>query len=268
VSTDPSLSLIGDKAALLAHFPQRLPAGNLNSMFQVVANTAGTAVGSGGTSFGVQHLSMVNSGTVTTLAWLGANGSFKTPAPGGGNFAGSNDLGITEDGTVYASLRVSGGTDGLFVWKGSDWSPVLRIGDKYDGFNVTSIGTIRVAGNALYALITSGFQHLARYQDGKWSDLLSYADSVPNGGTVNSFGAFDVNRNGVLAAQVNANGTQYVIAVDANGIRTVADNNHTLDTGDTLASIFQISVHDDGRVFVTAINAQETMVLYEFDPIQ
>jgi hypothetical protein len=268
VSTDQSLSLIGDKATLLAHFPQHMPSGNLNAMFQAVANTDGTAVGAGSTSFGVQHLSMVKNGAVTTLAWLGANGSFRTAAPGGGNFAGSNDVGITEDGTVYASLRVTGGTDGIFAWNGTQWKPVLRVGDKYDGFNVTSIGTIRVAGNVLYAFVNSGFQHLTRYQDGQWTDVMSYADVVPNGGTVNSIGAFDVNRKGLVASQISANGTQYLVVVDGSGIRTLADNNHTLDSGDTLASIFQVSIHDDGRVFATAINAQAMMVLYEFDPIQ
>ena len=265
VSTDQSLSLVGDKAKLLAHFPQHTPSGNLNAMFQAVANRAGTAVGVGGTSFGVQHLSMVANGALTTLAWLGANGSFKTPAPGGGNFASSSDLGITEDGTIYAYLRVTGGSDGLFTWNGSSWDSLLRIGDKYDGFNVTNIGTIRVAGKALYATVTSGFLHLARYQDGSWTDLISYGDAIPAGGTISSIGAFDVNRNGVVAAQVSSS-IQYLVVLDGNGMRTVADNNHPLESGDVLAIIFQVSIHDDGRVFATAISSQELMVLYEFDP--
>ena len=39
------------------------------------------------------------------------------------------------------------------------------------------------------------------------------------------------------------------------------------ENGEVLANIFQVSIHDDGRVFATAINAQELMVLYEFDPL-
>jgi hypothetical protein len=124
-----------------------------------------------------------------------------------------------------------------------------------------------VAGNALYAFVNSGFQHLARYQDGKWTDLISYGDAIPAGGTVSSIGAFDVNRNGVVAAQISSS-IQYLVTVDGNGMRTVADNNHAQDTGEVLAAIFQVSIHDDGRVFATAINSQELMVLYEFDPIQ
>jgi hypothetical protein len=269
VSTDQSLSLIGAKATMLIHFPYHTLSGNLNALFQVVGNSAGTAVGAGGTSFGVQHLSMVQNGTLNTLAWLGANGNFKTPAPGGGNFSAVNDLGITEDGTVYAYLRVSGGSDGIFAWNGSTWSTVLRIGDSFDGFNVTNINTIRVAGKALYATLTSGFSHLARYQDGKWTDLISYGDAIPAGGTVTGFSAFDVNRNGVVAALLNNNGgVQYLAALDSNGMRTVADNNHAMDNGEILSNLFQVSIHDDGRIFATAINAQELMVLYEFDPIQ
>ena len=269
VSTDQSLSQIGAKAALLAHFPQRIANGNLYSAYQVGGNTRGTAVGVGGTSFGVQHLSLIQNGTVTPLAWLGSSGSIQTAAPGGGNFAGSSDLGVTDDGTVYAYLRVSGGSDGLFTWTGSTWKSLLRMGDPYDGFTVTGIGTIRVAGKALYAVVNSGFQHLARYQDGQWTDLISYGDAIPAGGTVTGFGAFDVNRSGMVAAQLYSNsGVLYLVALDSNGMRVAGDNNHILDNGEVLANIFQISIHDDGRIFATAINSQELMVLYEFDPIQ
>ena len=226
-------------------------------------------MGVGCTNFGVQHLSLIQNGTATPLAWLGVSGSVKTAAPGGGNFDGSNDLGVTDDGTVYAYLRVTGGSDGLFTWTGSAWKALLRIGDPYDGFTVTSIGTIRVAGKALYAIVSSGFQHLARYQDGQWTDVISYGDGIPAGGTVTGFGAFDVNRNGVVAAQLYSNsGVQYLVALDGNGMRVAVDNNHILDNGEVLSNIFQISIHDDGRIFATAINSQELMVLYEFDPVQ
>jgi hypothetical protein len=268
VSTDQSISQIGAQAAVLANFPQHTTNGNLYTAFQVAGNTSGTTVGAGGTSFGVQHLSLIRNGTVTPLAWLGASGSFKTAAPGGGNFAGSSDLGVADDGTVYAYLRVTGGSDGLFTWTGSAWNPLLRIGDNYDGFTVTGIGTIRVAGKALYASVTSGFQHIARYQDGAWTDVINYGDVIPAGGPVSGFGAFDVNRNGVIAALLYANGAQYVVAVDANGMRVAGDNSHVMDNNEILVNIFQISIHDDGRIFATAINAQELMVLYEFDPIQ
>jgi hypothetical protein len=267
VSTDQSVSQLGAKATLLAHFPQSSTTGTLFSPFQVAGNTAGIVAGVGGTNFGVQHLSLIQNGTATPVAWLGANGSFKTPAPGGGNFASSSDLGIADDGTLYAYLRVTGGPDGLFTWSGTAWKTLLRIGDPYDGFTVTSIGTIRVAGKGLYALVTSGFQHLARYQDGKWTDVISYGDAIPAGGLVSGFGAFDVNRNGVVGAQISGNGVQYVVAVDGNGMRVAIDNDHVMDNGETLTTIFQISIHDDGRIFATAINAQELMVLYEFDPL-
>jgi hypothetical protein len=269
VSTDQSLSQIGVKATLLAHFPQRTANGNLYAPYQVAGNTAGTVVGTGGTSFGVQYLSLIQNGTINTLAWLGVNGSFKTAAPGGGNFAGSSDLGVTDDGVVYAYLRVNGGSDGLFTWTGSAWNPLLRIGDKYDGFTVTSIGSIRVGGKALYAYVNSGLQHIARYQGGQWTDAISYGDTIPAGGPVTGIGAFDVNRNGVIAAQIYGNGSvQYLIALDGNGMRIAVDNNHVLDNREVLANIFQITIHDDGRIFATAINSQELMVLYEFDPIQ
>jgi len=269
VSTDESVSLIADQATLLAHFPYHTLSGNLNTGFQVVGTAKGTAVIAGGTSFGVQHLSIIQNGTLTTLAWLGANGSIKTTAPGGGNFTGSNDIGIADDGTIYASLRVSTGNDGIFAWDGTAWKSLLRIGDTYDGFKVTSIGTIRVAGKALYAFINATFQHLVRYQNGKWTDIINQGDLVPAGGAVNGgFGTFDVNRNGALAAILSAGGVQYVVTVDdSNGMRTVADNNHPMDTGEMLANFFQVSIHDDGRIFVTAINSQEALVLYECDPI-
>src|SRR5262249_16328779 len=144
--------------------------------------------------------SVIQNGTLTTAAWLGSSGNFRTNAPGRGNFASSSDLGIAEDGTIYAYLRVTGGPDGLFAWNGSNWSSLLRIGDTYDGFPVTSIGTIRVAGKALYAMISATFNHIARYQDGKWSDVVSNGDAIPTGGTIGAetLNAVDVNCKGAL----------------------------------------------------------------------
>jgi hypothetical protein len=268
VSTDQSLTRIGATSAMLAHFPQRTTNGNLNALFQVVGNASGTIAGVGGTNFGVQHLSMIQSGTMTTLAWLGSSGNFRTSAPGGGNFASSSDLGVAEDGTVYANLRVTGGPDGLFAWNGSGWSSLLRIGERYDGYPVTSIGTIRVAGKALYATIAATFNHLARYQDGKWSDVVSTGDVIPAGGTVGGgLNTFDVNRKGAVAVITNGSGgVQYLVYLDGSGMHYVADNGHTID-GELVTSLFNVSLNDDGRVFATGINDQQLMVLYEFDPV-
>ena len=83
------------------------------------------------------------------------------------------------------------------------------------------------------------------------------------------FGSFDVNRQGVLAAQLYSNGgVQYLIALDRSGMRIAADNVHAMDGGEILTNIFQVSIHDDGRIFATAINSQELMVLYEFASIR
>jgi hypothetical protein len=57
------------------------------------------------------------------------------------------------------------------------------------------------------------------------------------------------------------------MVADSSGVRTAADNVHLMDSGEVLAAFFQLSINDDGRIFATAINSQELMVLYEFDPV-
>ena len=45
VSTDLSVSQIGAKANLLAHFPQHTANGNLNAFYQVTGNSSGSIAG-------------------------------------------------------------------------------------------------------------------------------------------------------------------------------------------------------------------------------
>ena len=170
VSTDQSITQIGPAGStLLAHFPQRGAGGNLNSGFQVAANSGGVVALTGGTNFGAQHLSTLSNGAANPIAWLNGSPPYRTASPGGGFFLSSSDIGVDENGTVYASLNVSGGSNGLFAYTAkSGWTALLKIGDPYDGRNVTSIGTIRAGRNACFAIVqtTNGLSHLARYQNG------------------------------------------------------------------------------------------------------
>jgi len=169
VATDQSVTQIGAAGiALLAHFPQRGAGGNLNSGSQVAANTSGTVVMLGSTNFGPQHLSTLKDGVANVIAWLGGNAPYRTAAPGGGFFLSSSDIGVDDSGTVYANLRVTGATDGLFAWTpGADWSAVLKVGDLFNGRAVTSINSIRVAGTICYASVTTtgNVLHILRFQD-------------------------------------------------------------------------------------------------------
>jgi len=273
VSTDQSITQIGaGGSTLLGHFPQRGGGGMLNSAFQVVANAAGTVALVGGTNFGPQHLSILSNGLANPVAWLNGSPPYRTNSPGGGFFVSSNDIAVDEGGTVYASLHVSGGPDGLFAYTAQGgWTALLKIGDPYDSRNVTSIGTIRAAGTACYAIVqtTNGFTHLASYQNGAWSDLVSYGDSIPTSGPVYGIGPYDVNRNGAAAVILNGpGGVQYLTYINGTDWRVAADNAHVIaSSGELLMSFFQVSLNDDGRIFVTSINAQDQLVLYEFDPL-
>ena len=67
---------------------------------------------------------------------------------------------------------------------------------------------------------------------------------------------------------LNGNGgVQYLVVLDGGGMRTASDTAHVMENGEALTNIFQVSIHDDGRIFATAINSQESMVLYEFVPL-
>jgi hypothetical protein len=274
VSTDQSITQIGAAGStLLGHFPQRAASGgNLNTGFQVAANSAGGVALVGGTSFGVQHLSILSNGIANPVAWLGSAAPYRTASPGGGFFLNSNDIGVDENGTVYASLNVSGGPNGLFAYTASGgWKSLLKIGDPYDGRNVTNINQIRAGRNACFALIqtTNGLSHIARYQSGAWTDVVNYGDSLPTGGLVYGIGTYDINRNGAIAVVLNGpGGVQYLTYINGTDWRPVADNSHIISSsGELLLTFFQIALNDDGRIFLTSISDQDQLVLYEFDPL-
>jgi hypothetical protein len=271
VATDQSVSQISQGGtALLAHYPQRVMNGNLYAPYQVAANTKGDVAGAGGTSFGINAISLVKNGAATPIAWLGSSGGLQTNAGGAGYFSSSSDMGMAEDGTLYALIRVVGGPDGVFSWNGSAWVSVLRVGDPFDSQSVTAINSIRVAGTILYANTTStgGIQHISGYQAGQWTDIVSNGDTIPGSTFVTGIGSWDVNRNGTVAAVLYSNGGDvYVVSIGASGFNVAMDVFNTLSTGELLPSIFNVSVHDDGRVFAIAINQQDLMVLYEFDPL-
>jgi hypothetical protein len=273
VSTDQSITQIGaGGTTMLAHFPQRGGGGNLNTAFQVVANTSGAVVIAGGTNFGPQYLSVVKNGTANVIAWLGTNATYRTAAPGGGYFLSSNDIAVDDTATVYANLNVTGGPNGLFTWTAQGgWSSLLKIGDTFDGRNVTSIDSIRATGTSCYAHITTtgNVAQISQYQNGQWTDLVSYTNAIPAGNILTSISsAFDVNRKGGLAVLVGSfNGIQYLEYIVGSNVYVVADNNHPMPSGELAVTFFQVSVNDDGRIFATAINDQDQMVLYEFDPV-
>ena len=271
VSTDDSLTQIGSAASrVLAHFPQREQAGMVFSGFQLGANTSGTIAITGGTNFGTQQLSLVQNGVANMIAYVGTNGQYRTASPGGGYFSQSLDIGTDDLGNVFANMRVSGAPDGLFEYTQSGWSSILRVGDTFDGRPVTSINQIRVAGPACFALIvTSGsLSHLSRYQNGTWTDLISYGDSVATGGLVYGIQNFDANRKGAVSAVVSGSGgVQYLVYTDGVQTRVAADGDHPMPSGEYFIQLFQVSLNDDGRIFATAINQYDQTVLYEFDPL-
>jgi hypothetical protein len=271
VSTDDSLSRVSSSsAALLGHFPQRTQGGLLFTGYQVAASSSGTVAITGGTNFGPQAISLIQNGVANVIAYLGTNPQYQTRSPSGGLFNQSLDIGADESGNIYANLRVSGGSDGLFVYAKSAWSTVLKVGDVFDGRPVTSINQIRVAGNACVAFITTSgnVQHLSRYQNGTWTDLVNSGDPLPTGGNISpTFGIsnFDVNRNGAVAAIVSGSGLQYVLYTDGVTARVAGDTDHQMPSGEYLGSFFLIGLNDDRRIFLTALNLNAQMVLYEFD---
>jgi hypothetical protein len=274
VSTDDSLSLVQrSSAALLGHFPQRTSPGTVYAGYQLAASNSGTIAAMGGTNFGPQHLSLIQNGVAMPIAYIGtSNPLYRTASPGGGIFNQSLDIGADESGRVYANMRVSGGPDGLFVYSSSKWTTVLKVGDTFDGRPVTSINQIRVAGNACVALIATqgNVMHLSRYQGGTWTDLINSGDALPTGGSIYATGAignFDMNSNGAVVAIVSGAGNQYVMYADGQTQRLAADTDHPIVNGEYLASIFLAALNDDGRIFVTAINLDAQLVLYEFDPL-
>jgi hypothetical protein len=271
VATDDSLTQIGSAAStVLARFPQRQQAGVVNTAFQAVANTSGAVAITSGTNFGVQQMSVVQNGVANMIAYLGNNTQYRTASPGGGFFTQSFDLGVDDSGNVYANLAVNGGPNGIYEYSQGKWSAVMKVGDTYDGRTVTGINSIRVAGSYCFAVIATqgNFPHLARYQNGTWTDLINYGDALAIGGFVSNIGNFDANRKGAVSAMVNGSGgAQYLLFTDGVTAAVAAATDQAMPSGEYLVQVFQVCLNDDGRIFLTAINQYDQMVLYEFDPL-
>ena len=83
------------------------------------------------------------------------------------------------------------------------------------------------------------------------------------------FGTYDINRNGAVAVVLNGpGGVQYLTYINGTDWRIAVDNDHIIaSSGELLLTFFQVSLNDDGRIFLTSISDQDQLVLYEFDPI-
>jgi hypothetical protein len=272
VATDDSLHIVSpDSTALLQTFPAILVDGvNTSAPFSYAGNTTRFIASVHSTSVGTPRMLSLQDGVWRHLAWIGsASAAYRTPSPGGGNFDGVLDHWVTDDGLIYANIRVNGGPSGAFVYDGFQWRAIALIGDDIEGRKLQSINDIRIGGSHLFARMQLANRiGIYEYAGGEWTHIVAQSDDAPTGNTIGSVGTFDANRLGQVAARIDSGGASQLVVYSGGNARVVQDFNQAIaETAEWLREPTMIDLRDDGRIFFTIRNFTDQFTLYEADPI-
>lgn len=269
-ATDDSLHLVtANSANVLKTFPSLMDGVNTNSPFLFTGNSNGMIATVHGTQSNIQRLMTAQNGQWRQAAWIGStNNAFRTVSPSGGNFDAVNDLWVTDDGIVYANMRVNGGPSGAFLYDGNTWTNIAVVGDTIDSRALQAVNEIHVGGSHIYARFQlSNSQAIYEYTGGGWKRIIGVSDNSPTGNIINNVGAFDANRLGQVAARIDSGGAVQLVVIDGSQVRVVQDFNAAAETGEWLRDPIMIDFRDDGRIFFTVRSYTDQFTLYEADPL-
>jgi hypothetical protein len=225
----------------------------------------------GGTDHSHQRLTLFDGSTFQAIAYIFGAPPYTTPSPGGGTFANFNDQAIDDSGQVMVIANVAGGPGGMFLFDGNAWQSVCVLNScQLGGENITVIQNLRVSNNQFCAEFTTavGNYRIDCWQGGTWTNILKRGDIVSDGTGINGIGAFDINRNGDVAAVLytGLNGPSIFVKTAAGGIATVLSPIFPTPDGSYLLGIYAVDLRDDGRVFFIGQDYLGRMIAYEADP--
>ncbi len=272
VTTDQSLHrLSASRAEMLQSFPALADDGvTLFAPFNVAAN-AQTTIFASNTNQSHQRLLRLAGGTLSNLAYIGANRAFRTASPSGGQFSSLNEMAIDDAGRVMAYFNVDGGPSGYFLFDQGQWTPAALLGQtQVQGRGLASARILKSDGTNFYAILVSSgnVNLLCKYKDGQWTPLLTRDDQVATGQYFNDAVAYDANRAGDVALLANLAGQQAILLLSGSKVQVVHSVSDLTDSGDLLQRYQEVDIRDDRRVFFTAYDFSDHYLLYAAEPLQ
>lgn len=186
-------------------------------------------------------------------------------------------LAIDNLGRIMAQFDVRDGANGLYLWSGREWVPVaiplatslgpdqqirsLVRGPLAGGNKFYLIANIGTAAQTVPTVLEFAIDH--------WTPILTTGDALPQGGSIATFGVFDVNDRGEVAVVVNGNtgGSSGLMLRSPEGnLRLVHQLiRPTAPDGDYLASFSEVDLRADGRVFFGSMTIKDAYTIFVAD---
>lgn len=210
------------------------------------------------------------SGELQLLGYFNGSGPYTTAIATGGTFNNLAELAINEAGIVVANVTANGAQGGLFLFDGAAWQTLCQLQNcTFDGEAVTSISQLKSAGNSFCAVFNNRLQlaSIRCWQDGAWTTAMKRGEITSDGTELNSIGTFDVNRNGDVAAVLFTQGLggPSIFVKRGDQYTTVNAALFPLDKT-TFRNVYSLDLRDDGRLFFSAMDFNDRIILYAADP--
>ena len=210
------------------------------------------------------------------LQLLGAVNS--TRVAGGDVITNVRSLALDNTGRVMAYFDVRGTAASLHLWNGREWSAVaMPLETEIDRQPLRDIVRGPLAGgNKFYLIVNRGalgqttIPTLVEYGPDRWTPIVTAGDALPQGGSVSTFGVFDVNNDGEVAIAVNGNtgGASGLMLRTADGNLRLVHQLVRPVTGDTeyVTGYSEVDLRSGGRVFFGSMNLLDAYSVYAADP--
>jgi len=173
---------------------------------------------------------------------------------------------------VMASLNVSNGPAGIFLYENGAWRTLSLFRDmRFDNVAVLSLqNLIASEGKFIAVFQVTGSSLIAQYADGQWTTLVKRGDKAPNGADINGVSNnLSVNRRGDVAciAQINGGFAVMVHTADGANHQAYLIGDITEDGDIFTLSNFELDLRDDRTLYFIGISVSDKQQLYVADPL-
>ncbi len=201
-----------------------------------------------------------------------------TRVAGGDVITAVRSLVMDNLGRVMAQLDVRNTPSSLYIWSGRDWVAVaVPLQTMVDGQPIRDLVRGPLAGgNRFYMIVNRGetgqttVPTVLEYGPDRWTPILTSGDALPQGGSISSFGVFDVNDRNELAVSINGNtgGSTGLLLRTADGnLRLVQQLiRATSVEGEYVTGFSEIDLRADGRIFFGSMTIKDAYTIFIAEP--
>ena len=169
-----------------------------------------------------------------------------------------------------AFFQIAGGPSGYYLFSNGRWEATALLDEsQIEGKKLTSVASVQAVDNCFYAAFsrnTNQFMDTIAVLEGQtWRPLLTVKEAFPNQELGQAYfnTLFDVNRRGEIAVSLTG---ETLAFHSAEGTKIVQTGNETTVDRDFLRQHYQLDLRDDGRLYFTARNQRDEVVVYLAEP--